>query len=94
MRWNAPDVVILSDDFAGLAPKSCFRMTPSRQEAEFFPALDGLGAAGGSDFIEDAGAVGLDCVFGDEKLRRDFAIAEAARDQRQNLELTRRDAER
>ena len=38
------DVVSLSDDFAGMEPKSYFRVTRSQQEAWFFAALDGLGA--------------------------------------------------
>jgi hypothetical protein len=35
----------------------------------------------------------LDGVFGDEKLRGDFAIAEAAGDQGEDFELARRDTE-
>ena len=88
-----PDVVILLGDFAGMARKSCFRMTRSREEAQFFAALDGLGAAGGSEFVEGAGAVGLDGVFGDEELGGDFAIAEAAGDQGEDFEFARGDAE-
>jgi len=42
------DVVILSDDFAGMERKSYFRVTRSRQQALFFAALAGRGAAGGS----------------------------------------------
>ena len=83
---TGPDVVILSDDFAGLEGKSCFRMTRSqpsdedlrgthpvgrgtpgsRQQAEFFAALHGLGAAGGSELVEGAGTVSLDGVLGNE----------------------------
>jgi hypothetical protein len=47
MRCKGPHVVILSDDFVGRERKSCFRVTQSRQQAQFFAALDGLGAAGG-----------------------------------------------
>src|SRR6202041_650128 len=65
----------------------------SRQEAEFFAALDGLGAAGGSELVKGAGTVGLDGGFGDEKLRGDLAIAEATGDQGENLELACRNAE-
>ena len=68
-------------------------MTRSGQEAQFFAALDGLGAAGGAELVEGAGAVGLDGVFGDEELRGDLAIAEAAGDQGEDLELAGRDAE-
>jgi hypothetical protein len=81
------------DDFRGMERKSCFRMTRSRQEAEFFAALDGLGAAGGSELVEGAGTVCLDGVFGNEKLRGDLAIAEAAGDQGEDFELACRDAE-
>lgn len=64
-----------------------------RKEAEFFAALDGLGAAGGSEFVESAGAVGLDGVFGDKELGGDLPIAEAARDQGKDFELACCDAE-
>ncbi len=50
-------------------------------------------AAGGSELVEGAGAVCLDGVFGDEKLRGDLAIAEAAGDEGEDFELARRDAE-
>ncbi|HYL84590.1 MAG TPA: hypothetical protein VE263_10165 [Candidatus Angelobacter sp.] len=60
------DVVILSDDFAGMERKSYFRVTRSRQEAWFFAALDGLGGAGGSELVGGAGTVCLDGVFGNE----------------------------
>ena len=88
-----PDVVILSNDFAGMERKSCFRVTRSRQEAQFFAALDGLGTAGGSELVEGAGTVCLYGIFGNEKLRSDLAIAEAAGDQGENFELACRDAE-
>ena len=102
-----PDVVILFDDFAGMERKSCFRVTRfrlsdqtyvgrslvSRQETQFFAALDGLGAAGGSELVEGAGTVSLDGVFRNEKLRGDFAIAEAAGDQGEDFEFACRDAE-
>jgi hypothetical protein len=68
-------------------------MTWSWQEAQFFAALDGLGAAGGSKLVEGAGRVGLDGVFGDEKLRGYLAIAEAAGDQGEDFELACRDGE-
>ena len=58
-----------------------------------FAALDGLGAAGGSELVEGAGAVCLDGVLGNEKLRGDLAIAEAVGDQGENFELACRDAE-
>jgi hypothetical protein len=52
-----------------------------------------LGAAGGSKLVESASTVCLDGVFGNEKLRGDLPIAEAAGDQGENFELTCRDAE-
>jgi hypothetical protein len=73
--------------------KSCFRVTRSRQQTQFFAALDGLGAAGGTELVEGAGTMCLDGVFGNEKLRGDLAIAEAAGDQGENFELACRDAE-
>jgi hypothetical protein len=73
--------------------KSCFRVTPSRQEAKFFAALDGLGAAGGSELVKGAGTVCLDGIFGNEKLCGDLAIAEAAGDQGEDFELSWGDAE-
>ncbi len=73
--------------------KSCLRATLLRQQAQFFAALDGLGTASGSELVEGAGAVCLDGIFGDEKLRGDLAIAEASGDQCEDFELARRDAE-
>ncbi len=79
--------------FPELGRKSYFWVTRSRQEAQFFAALDRLGAAGGPELVKGAGTVGLDRVFGNEKLRGDLTIAEAAGDQGENFELARRDAE-
>ena len=45
------------------------------------------------ELVEGTGTVGLDGVFGDEKLRGDLAIAEAAGDQGEDFELAGRDAE-
>jgi hypothetical protein len=90
---TGPDVVILSDDFAGMERKSCFRVTRSGQEAQFFAALNGLGAAGGAELVEDAGTVRLDGVLRNEKLRGDLAIAEAAGDQVEDFKLACGDAE-
>ena len=70
-----------------------FCATRSGQEAQFFAALDGLGAAGGSELVEGAGTVCLDGVFGNEKLRGDLAIAAAAGDEGEDFELACRDAE-
>ena len=58
-----PYVVILSDDFAGMERKLCFWVTWLREQAQFFAAHDGLGAAGGPELVEGAGAVRLDGVF-------------------------------
>ena len=92
------DVVILFDDFAGIEVEimlsgDAIILHASRQEAQFFAALDGLGAAGGSELVEGAGTVGFDGVFGDKKLAGDLAIAEAAGDQGENFELACGDAE-
>ena len=73
--------------------KSSFRVTRSRKKAQFFTALYGLGSADGSQLVKGAGTVGLDGVFGNEKLRSDLAIAEAAGDQGEDFELACRDAE-
>ena len=90
---SRPDVVILSDDFTELKQKSCLWATRLSQEAEFFAALDGLGASDGSQLVEGAGTVCLDSIFGNEKLRGDLAITESAGDQVQDFELACRDAE-
>ncbi len=87
------DVVILLGDFAEMERKSCFRVTRSRQEAQFFAALDGLGAAGGSEFVKHSGTVCLDSVLGNEELRCDLAIAEAMGDKGEDFEFACRDAE-
>jgi hypothetical protein len=60
---TGPDVVILSDDFAGKERKSSFRVIALRQQAQFFSSLDGLGAARGPELVEGAGTVCLDGVF-------------------------------
>jgi hypothetical protein len=70
-----------------------FILHTSWQEAQFFAALDGLSAASGSQLVEGAGTVGLDRVFGNEKLRGDLAVAEAPADQGEDFELACRDAE-
>ena len=68
-------------------------MRRSRQQAQFFAALHGLGAARGSELVEGAGAVGLYGVLGDEKLSGDLAIAEAAGDEGEDFEFAGGDAE-
>jgi len=68
-------------------------VTRSWQQAEFFAALHGLGAARGSEFVEGAGAVGLYGVLGDEELSCDLAIAETASDEGEDFELSVGDAE-
>lgn len=67
------DVVTLSNDFVVMERKSCFQVTlrtsqfgRSRQEAEFFAALDGLGAAGGAELVKDSGTVCFDRIFRNE----------------------------
>ncbi len=89
---------MLFDDFAGYGAEimlsgDIVKLHGSRQEAQFFAALDGLGAAGGSELVEGAGTVGLDGIFGDEKLGGDLAIAEAAGDQGEDFEFASGDAE-
>jgi hypothetical protein len=64
-----------------------------RQEAQFFAALDSLGATGSSELLEGACTVRLDCVFGNEQLPGNLAITAAAGDQGENFELTYRDTE-
>jgi len=64
-----------------------------REQAELFAALDGLGAAGGAEFVEGAGAVGLDGVFRDVELGGDLAVAEALGDQVEDFEFAGGDAE-
>ncbi len=64
-----------------------------RQKSQFFSTLYGLGATGGSELVEGAGTVCLNGVFRNEKLRGDFAIAQAACDQGEDFELACRDAE-
>jgi len=93
MRDNGADVVILSSDFRAMERKSCFQVTRSRQEAQFFAALDGLGAAGGSELVEGAGTMSLDGVFGNEKLRGNLAIAETPGHQGEDFEFACRNAE-
>jgi hypothetical protein len=93
MWCSTADVVILLDDFARAERKSCFWVTRSGQQAEFFAALHGLGAARSSELVEGARAVGLYGVLGDEELSGDLAIAEAAGDEGEDFELAGGDAE-
>jgi hypothetical protein len=65
----------------------------SREQAEFFAELDGLGAALRSEFVEDAAGMGLDGVFTDEELRGNFAIAHALGDEFEDIEFAAGDAE-
>ena len=67
-------------------------MTRSRQQTQFFAALDRLRAPDRSQLVEGAGTVRLDGVFGNEQLRGDLPIAEAARDQVQDFQFPRRNA--
>ena len=98
MRCNGADVVILSDDFAGIERKSCFRVTRqipsrSRQQAQFFAALDRLGAAGRSQLVVRPGTMGLDGVFGNEKLVAISRLLKPRAIRVKNFELAWRDAE-
>src|SRR5690349_10165831 len=65
----------------------------SGQKAEFFAALDGLGAAGCADLVEYTRTMRLDGVFRDEELGSDLAIAEAASDEGEYFKLPRGNAE-
>ena len=64
-----------------------------RQEAQFFAALDGLRSAGGSELLEGSRTMRLDGVFGNEKLRCDLTIAEAAGHKLKNFEFACGDAQ-
>jgi hypothetical protein len=93
MWYDTQDVVILLDDFGGMERKSCFWVMRSGQQTEFFAALYCLSAARGPELVEGAGTVGLYRVLGDEEMRGDLAIAEAAGDQSEDFELAGGDAE-
>jgi len=74
--------------------KSCFRVGQRLgNEAGGFGDLDGLGAAPGSEFVEEAAGVGLDGVFADEEASGDLAVAEARGDEAENFEFARGDGE-
>src|ERR1700704_6110374 len=88
-----PGVVILLDDFAGAERKSCFWVTRSWQQPEFFAALHGLCSARSSELAEGAGAMGLYGVLRYEELGGDLAIAQAAGDEGEDFELAVGDAD-
>jgi hypothetical protein len=52
MQYGTPDGVILLNDFAGVERKSCFWVTRSRLQGEFFAALYGLRATRSSELVE------------------------------------------
>src|SRR5689334_15165612 len=64
-----------------------------RDEADLFADLHGLRAAFGAELVEEATRVGLDCVFADEELVRDLAVAETFGDERKDFEFAFGDAE-
>src|ERR1700755_162655 len=94
-RWTGTGLAVLirSGDFQGNTRKSCFRVMRLRQQAQLFAALHSLDASGGSELVEGAGTVCLDSVFGDERLRSDLPVTEAAGDQGKNLERPGSDAD-
>jgi len=64
-----------------------------RDEGGGFGDLDGLGAAPGAEFVEEAAGMGFYGVFADEEASADFAIAEAGGDEGEDFEFTRGDGE-
>ena len=64
-----------------------------RQQGQLFAALDGLGATGSPKLLEGARTVRLDGVLGNEELRGDLAIAEAAGNEGEDFRLAIGDAE-
>src|SRR5690242_21034429 len=63
-----------------------FPYTTLFRSAEFFRQLNRLGAPPGAQFVKNAAGMGLDGVFADEKLGGDFAVAQALRDEFQDLD--------
>ena len=82
--------MLLGDERRAVAGR---RLRESWEQPELLAAEDGLGAAGGAEFIEGAGAVGFDGVFGDEEVGGDLAIAEAVGNEGEDFELAGGDAE-
>jgi hypothetical protein len=64
-----------------------------RNEAGGLGDLDGLGAALGAEFVEEAAGMGLHGVFTDEEAGGDFAIAEAVGDEAEDFQFAGGDAE-
>jgi len=75
------------------AEKSSVWVIGSWNQAEFFRQLNRLGAPPGAQFVKNAAGMGLDGVFADEKLGGDFAVAQALRDEFQDFQFARSDAE-
>jgi hypothetical protein len=83
-------VVILSGDFTGLSENHTFEL---RDESHSFCDLYGLSAPPRAEFVEETTRVGFDSVFADEEFVGDLAVAEALRDQLEDFQLARGDAE-
>src|SRR6476620_7916279 len=66
---------------------------PLRNQSQLFSHLYGLGSSSGAQLIEEPAGVGLYCVFADEELFGDLAVAQAVGNQFQNFQLARSDAE-
>src|ERR671927_782311 len=83
-------VVILSGDFTDLSENHTFEL---RDESHFFCDLYGLSAPSRAELVEQATRMGLDGVFDNEEFVGDLAVAEALRNQLENFQLARGDAE-
>src|SRR5271165_1203733 len=84
---------MLSGDFARGIEKSFVWVRHSREEAESFADLHGLGAALGAELIKEAAGMGLDRVFADEEAVGDFAVAQSGGDEGKDFEFAGGDAQ-
>jgi hypothetical protein len=79
---------MLSGDFAWKRLKSSVRVTRFSQQTEFFSQPDGLHPPFRPEFFKCPATVSLYRVFAYMELPGDFPIAQALRDQPQNLKLS------
>ena len=93
--WGgAPRIVVIPlGDFAVGAEKLTFEGGISGDQARFLPKLHGLGAALGTQLIEQAAGMGLYRILANEEPLGDFAVTEPRGDESEDFEFSRGDGE-
>jgi hypothetical protein len=66
---------------------------PSGDQVGLFTELDSLGAAAGTEFVEESAGMSLDRILADEEAVSDFPVAESGGDQPEDLKFAGGDAQ-